>query len=51
MKNLLYIVSIFCLIGWIIGAFVFSLGAAFHLFLIISIIAAVANLFVRESEY
>lgn len=39
MSNLLYIIAVILLIGWILGAFVFSLGKLIHILLVLAIIA------------
>jgi len=44
MNNLLYIIAIILLIGWVIGAFVFTLGKLVHILLILAIIAILIKL-------
>lgn len=39
MNNLLYIIAVILLIGWVIGAFVFTLGKIIHILLVLAIIA------------
>ena len=39
MNNLLYIIAIILLIGWVLGAFVFTLGKLIHILLVLAIIA------------
>jgi hypothetical protein len=39
MRNLLYIVAVILIIGWILGFFVYSAGGLIHILLIIAIIA------------
>lgn len=39
MNNLLYIIAVILLIGWVIGAFVFTLGKLVHILLVLAIIA------------
>ncbi len=43
MTNLLYIVAVILLIGWILGAFVFSLGKLIHILLVLAIIAVLVR--------
>jgi hypothetical protein len=38
MNNLLYIIAVILIIGWLLGAFVFSVGNLIHLLLVIAII-------------
>jgi hypothetical protein len=44
MSELLYIVAIILLIGWLLGFFIFSLGAFIHLLLVFAIIAVLFRL-------
>jgi hypothetical protein len=39
MRNLLYLVAVILIIGWILGFFVYSAGGMIHILLIIAIIA------------
>jgi len=39
MRNLLYLVAVILIIGWILGFFVYSAGGLIHILLIIAIIA------------
>lgn len=39
MNNLLYIIAVILLIGWAVGAFVFTLGKLVHILLVLAIIA------------
>lgn len=39
MNNLLYVLAVLLLIGWVLGAFVFTLGKLIHLLLVLAIIA------------
>lgn len=39
MNNPLYIIAVILLIGWVIGAFVFTLGKIIHILLVLAIIA------------
>ena len=41
MGNLLYIVAVILIIGWIIGFFVYSAGSIIHVLLVIAIIAII----------
>ncbi len=44
MNYLLYIIAIILLIGWVIGAFVFTLGKLVHILLVLAIIAILIRL-------
>lgn len=39
MGSILYIIAIILVIGWLIGFFVYSLGALIHILLVIAVIA------------
>jgi len=43
MNNLLYIVAVILLIGWLLGAFVFTLGKMIHILLVLAIIAVLVR--------
>lgn len=44
MSNLLYLIAIILLIGWLLGVFVFSLGTFIHILLVFAIIAILFRL-------
>lgn len=44
MGNLLYIIAVILIIGWILGFFVYSAGSIIHVLLVIAIIAIVLRL-------
>lgn len=44
MNDLLYIIAVILIIGWVLGAFVFSAGNIIHLLLVIAIIAILLRL-------
>jgi hypothetical protein len=44
MGDLLYIIAVILIIGWLLGAFVFSAGSIIHLLLVIAIIAILLRL-------
>lgn len=39
MKDLLYIIAVILIIGWIVGFFAFHVGGLIHLLLVIAVIA------------
>ena len=41
MNNLLYIVAVILVIGWLLGFFYFNVGSIIHILLIIAIIAII----------
>ena len=44
MSDLLYIIAIILIIGWLLGAFVFSVGSIIHVLLVIAVIAIILRL-------
>ena len=44
MSDLLYFIAVVLLIGWLLGAFYFSLGGFIHLLLVLAIIAILFRL-------
>lgn len=44
MNNLLYIIAVILLIGWVLGAFVFTLGKLIHILLVLAIIAIIIRI-------
>ena len=44
MSALLYLIAIILLIGWLLGFFVYSLGAFIHILLVLAIIAVLFRL-------
>ncbi|MBC7934771.1 MAG: lmo0937 family membrane protein [Rhizobacter sp.] len=43
MGNLLYILAVILIIGWIFGFFVYSAGSLIHVLLVIAVIAIILN--------
>jgi hypothetical protein len=43
MRNLLYIIAVILVIGWVIGFFAYSAGGVIHILLVIAIIAILLN--------
>jgi hypothetical protein len=41
MTNLLYIVAVILIIGWVLGFFVFNAGGLIHVLLVIAVIAII----------
>jgi hypothetical protein len=44
MGNLLYVIAVILIIGWIFGFFVYSAGGLIHILLVIALIAIVLRL-------
>jgi hypothetical protein len=44
MSDLLYILAVILIIGWILGAFVYSVGGLIHILLVLAIIAVILRL-------
>lgn len=44
MNDLLYVIAIILIIGWLLGAFVFSVGSIIHVLLVIAVIAILLRL-------
>jgi hypothetical protein len=46
MNSILYIIAVILIIGWVLGAFVYSVGGLIHILLVIAIIAIILG-FIR----
>lgn len=44
MGNLLYILAVILIIGWIFGFFVYSAGSLIHILLVIAVVAILLNI-------
>ncbi|WP_162344094.1 lmo0937 family membrane protein [Cyclobacterium salsum] len=44
MSSLLYLIAIILVIGWIVGAFVYSVGGLIHILLVLAVIAILFRL-------
>ena len=44
MSNLLYLIAIILIIGWVLGFFVYSAGSIIHILLVIAVIAILLNI-------
>ena len=44
MGNLLYLIAIILIIGWVFGAFVYSAGSLIHILLVLAVIAILVRL-------
>ncbi len=41
MNSILYIVAVILIIGWVLGAFVYTVGGLIHILLVLAIIAII----------
>jgi hypothetical protein len=44
MRNLLYIIAVILVIGWVFGFFVYSAGGLIHILLVLAVIAVLFRL-------
>jgi hypothetical protein len=44
MGNLLYLIAVILIIGWVLGFFVYSAGSIIHILLVIAVIAIILRL-------
>jgi hypothetical protein len=44
MNGLLYLIAVILIIGWALGAFVYSAGSLIHVLLVLAIIAILINI-------
>lgn len=44
MSGLLYLIAVILIIGWLLGAFVYSAGSLIHVLLVLAIIAILINI-------
>jgi hypothetical protein len=44
MNDLLYVLAVILIIGWILGAFVFSVGGLIHILLVVAVVAILLRL-------
>jgi hypothetical protein len=49
MGNLLYIIAIILLVGWVVGFFAFNMGSLIHILLVVAIIAVLLRI-IRGKE-
>jgi hypothetical protein len=47
MRTILYIIAVILIIGWILGAFVYTVGGLIHILLVLAIIAILLS-FIRR---
>jgi hypothetical protein len=44
MSDLLYVIAIILIIGWLLGAFVFTVGGIIHILLVLAVVAILLRL-------
>ncbi|MBK8710681.1 MAG: lmo0937 family membrane protein [Niastella sp.] len=44
MSNLLYLIAVILIIGWVLGFFYYSAGSIIHILLVIAVIAILLNI-------
>ena len=49
MRSLLYVIAVILIIGWALGAFVYSAGSLIHILLVLAIISLLLGLIRRGS--
>ncbi len=49
MRSLLYVIAIILIIGWVLGAFVYSAGSIIHVLLVLAIISLLLG-FIRRGS-
>jgi hypothetical protein len=49
MRSLLYIIAIILIIGWVLGAFVYSAGSIIHILLVLAIVSLLLG-FIRRGS-
>lgn len=47
MRSLLYIIAVICIIGWLLGVFVWSAGALIHILIVLAIISLLLGIIRR----
>ena len=51
MNNLLYIVAVILIIGWLLGYFAFNAGGIIHVLLVIAVIVILAKTYPGKENY
>lgn len=48
MKNILYIIAVILIIGWLLGVFAYSVGGVIHILLVLAVVSILLSLVRRE---
>jgi hypothetical protein len=43
MRGILYIIAVILVIGWLLGAFVYSVGALIHILLVLAVVSILVS--------
>ena len=49
MRSLLYIIAVILIVGWVLGAFVYSAGSIIHILLVLAIVSLLLG-FIRRGS-
>ncbi|MBC7410243.1 MAG: lmo0937 family membrane protein [Arcicella sp.] len=47
MKNILYIIAVILIIGWLLGVFAYSVGGLIHILLVLAVVSILLSLIRR----
>ena len=47
MRSLLYLIAVFLIIGWLLGAFYYSVGGLIHILLVLAVISIILGIIRR----
>lgn len=48
MRNILYIIAVILIIGWLLGVFAYSIGGVIHILLVLAVVSILLSLVRRE---
>lgn len=48
MRNILYVIAIILIIGWLLGVFAYSVGGVIHILLVLAVVSILLSLVRRE---
>ncbi len=49
MRNILYIIAVILIIGWLLGVFAYSVGGIIHILLVLAVASILLSLIRREA--
>lgn len=49
MRNILYIIAVILIIGWLLGVFAYSVGGIIHILLVLAVVSILLSLIRREA--
>ena len=47
MRNLLYVIAVILIIGWLLGVFAYSVGGVIHILLVLAVVSILLSLIRR----